>query len=243
MQGIIDSGKYKIIEVLRSTENYEADLCIDVLVNNGYEMQIVNTYKSRETIQEFLPLYYGMKKDNCRDFTGVSTADGSVSAAFLWHGGERIEEYFRKNLLSKEDYSVRLEYADRLLAAALELDMLDDRLAAAALDDSTMTVDVKDRRINFNYMVYPGIEYSDGFRCIKLGKILRLIFPPDRYLPEEIDSFTEKMCSGKYLNCVEMYSSWREIREQAEKTRRLYENETFFQYLMRMAKKKSKRKK
>jgi hypothetical protein len=243
MQGIIDSGKYKIIEVLRSTESYEADLCIDVLVNNGYEMQIVNTYKGREAIQEFLPLYYGMNNDICRDFMGIATADGSVSAAFVWHGGEKIGEYFRKNLLNKEDYPIRLEYADKLLSGALELDMLDDRLAAAALDDSTMTVDTKGRKINFNYMVYPGIEYSDSFRCVKLGKIMRTVFPPNRYLPEEIDDFVGKMCAGKYSSCVEIYSSWREIGEQAAKTRNLYENEDFFKYLIRMVKQKSKRKK
>lgn len=242
MERLIGGGRYKIIEVLSSDDSYEASLCIDVMVNNDYAVHIVNTYKSKQLIREFLPLYYRLNREKCSDFIDLITTEGKVCAVFEHHGGEELTSFFKKH--AKEAYEEKLMYADALLSSALELDIVDDRIAYGALDGHTVA-DAKNGKVHFNYVVSPAsAELSAGnFRCRRLGELMRAIFPPMRYLPVEIDDFIDALAEGKYRSCVDIYSGWRAIQEEAEKTRKQYLKESWIKYLIRRAKRKKKKKK
>lgn len=236
MQGIIDSGRYKIIEVLSSDASYEARLCIDVMVDNDYDLRIFNTYKDKESIREYLPLFYSLKKEMCDDFIELVTADGSISAVFDYHSGICFNDFFRKHEKSK--YDEKLVYAERLLEAALELDLVDDRLAVCALDDENVIVDVKGQVIRFNFIVSPGHELTENFRSQAIGGMLKKIFVPDRFLPVEIKEFVQDVEENRLKTCVEIFARWRDIQEAAAQTRKAYEKEGFVKYLKRRANEK-----
>ncbi len=240
MERLIGGGKYKIIEVLTSDDSYEASLCINVMVNNDYAVYIVNTYKSKQLIRDFLPLYFRLNRENCSDFIDLITTEGRVCAVYEYHNGEELISFFGKH--PKEDYEEKLMYADALLSSALELDIVDDRIAASALDGNVV-VETNNHKIHFNYIVSPAsAETAEGnFRCCRLGALMRTIFPFTRYLPAEIDDFIDALSAGKYRNCVDIYSGWRAIQEDAEKTRKKYLKESWIKYLIRRAKRKKKR--
>ena len=242
MERLIGGGRYKIIEVLTSDDSYEASLCIDVMVNNDYAVNIVNTYKSKQLIRDFLPLYFRLNRENCSDFVELITFEGRVCAVFAHHSGEELKAFFAKH--PQEAYEEKLKYADTLLSSALELDIVDDRIAASALDGHAV-VEAKNGRICFNYMVSPtSAEATAGnFRCVRLGELMRAIFPVTRYLPVEIDDFIDRLAEGGYRSCVDIYSAWRAIQEDAEKTRQRYLKESLIKYLIRRAKRKKKKRK
>lgn len=238
MDKLIVSGKYKIIKVLTADDSYEASLCINVMVKNDYAMNVINTYKGKQAIKEYLPMYYSMENGSCKEFIELMTSDGSISAVFMYQSGTEFFTFFEKH--SHDMYEEKLEYAQKLLKAALELDLVDDRIAACVLD-SNVVVDSTTRRICFNYIIHPTKNPPKGFRCKRLGEMLQAIFTPDRYLPEEIEVFAQELADGKYRSCVEAYSTWRSVKEAAEKTRRLYEKESLIQYLIRRAKRRNER--
>lgn len=236
MQGIIDSGKYKVIEVLRSDDSYESCLCIDVMVNNGYDMVVFNTYRGKDTIREFLPLYYVMKDTRFRDFVELVTADGSISAVFRYFSGQDFRSFF--NVHPRDKFDEKLLFAESMLSAALEFDLLDDRIAAGALTITNVVVDVKSIDVHFNYLVEPNAEIEDKFRSKRIGELLGLIFPKDRYIPEQITDFVEELKAGSFNTCVEVYSRWRKVSADAEKIHKKYLEESFIQYAVRKAKRK-----
>ncbi len=237
MLGLINGGKYKIIEILESNDDYEASLCMDVAVNNDYAMYIVNKYKSKTVLCEFLPLCYTLSKDSCRDFVELITSDGSVAALFKYYTGTKIYDFFVKGRVLT--YEERMEYANLLLAAALELDMLEDYLAYCALQPDCVRVDKTNKRIGFNYIVPPKKEeIPENFKSSSLGAMLRAIFPRERYLPAEIEDFYMDVESGRYQSCLEIFSAWRTIRNAADKSHELYLKESIVQYFIRSFKRK-----
>lgn len=241
MQGIIEDGRYRIIEVLRSGEGYEACLCNDVTRNDDYAPLLFNVYSRKNEIKLFLPLYYAMKDSGYRDFVRLVTSDGNVCAVFTYHPGERFSTFFARH--PNEKFEEKLIYADRLLSAALETDMLDGAIVCGALSEENAVVDEKDLSVYFNVIAPPQAVRENGFRAKRLGRMLAMIFPPDRYLPAEITDFIESLTSfdDNDADCVEIYSMWRRVCEQARETRRLYEKESLTQYLSRKAKEKKRR--
>ena len=67
----------------------------------------------------------------------------------------------------------------------------------------------------------------------RLGGMLRMMFRTDRYFPDEIAEYIEKMCSGGFRSCTAAYAAWREIQPSAQKTREAYLKESLMKYLGR----------
>ncbi len=228
-------GKYKIIKVLSSDWQYEASVCLNVTQKNDYATSVVNIYRDKQAIKEFLPLYFGMTPDTCRDFEEIICSDRVVSVVFAYHNGEDAAKFFGTHRF--ETYEEQLEYAEMLLCKALELDIVDDRIAACVLKQGVV-LDPTSRKIHFNYIITPDVPVEDGFRSQGLGVLMQKIFKPNRYLPAEIEDFCQNMAAGGFGSCVEIYSTWKSIQEDAERTRKLYLKESFFKYLLRRSKRK-----
>ena len=240
MQGLIDSGKYKVIEVLESDSNYEACLCIDVMVDSGYRSCLINTYKSREAIRTFLPLLYNERIQECSSYRKLITAEGSVSVVFDHADGEPFVDFFSKN--PSLTFEQRQVLAQSLLLEALELDLLDDRLAHRVTNIRNVVVDKGLMSVGINYMIPVNAEYRDRFRSVWLGELLCTVFPQNKRLPLEIDEYIIRLLSGKYESCVDAYSDWREVSKKATDTIKLYEKESFFAGIFRYMKEKKLRK-
>lgn len=231
MQALIGGGKYQVTEVLYSDSDLEVCLCSEITVNRS-EPVIVNSFKDRAAIRELLPVLYEMKKENLpRDFRELITADGCISVIFRRHVGAALEEYPEGGANRK--YEERLAAADCLLSSALELDLLDDRIAERVLSVRNAFIDLTGKTAGFHYILLPDPAPDRDFRGKRLGSILRMIFPPDRYLPEEMECLIGDLLDGKYAGCAAVYARWREIQGSAEKTRAKYLKENFAEYLLR----------
>lgn len=244
MQALIDNGRYKVTEVLCSEGGYDVCLCTDVMVNTGKSV-IVNTYKAKEYISELLPVFYEVNRNGMSDFVELITAGGSVSAVFLYHKGVPFGEYYPPQKSKKRpvrDFEECMQIAEKLLMRALELDLADDRIAFCALDEQSITMDINTKSVGFNLRVFPKTAPEPSFRGRRLGELLERIFPKNRYLPTEIENFVSELRGGKYPTCTAAYSHWREIAEQARKTRAEYEKESFIKYLSRKARQKKRAK-
>ncbi len=239
MQGLIDSGKYKVIEVLESDSSYEACLCIDVMVDSGYRSCLINTYKSREAIKALLPLFYNDRFQECSSFRRLITADGVVSVVFDYTEGERFADYFTKN--PSLTFEQRQELAQTLMLESLQLDLLDDSLAMRVTSRSNVVVDKGLMRIGINYLIPVDTQYRENFRSVWLGELLSVIFPQGKDLPLEIDEYIIKLLKGGYSSCVDAYSEWREVSKQAEETLKHYAKESIFRSLFRYIKEKKLR--
>ena len=237
MQMIIDSGRYKITEVLRSHAGFEAALCCDVTVNSG-EVCLIDQYSSKAYIRELLPLFYDMEKNRFRGLRKLVTSSGSFSAIFSYHAGIPFEEYCKA---PSRDYETTVRLADSMLCCALEFDLADDRTAASGLLPENAVVDAAECRVYFNMLLDPDMTGGANFRTVRLGKMLDRMFRRDRYFPDEIGELIDRMCDGGYGSCAAAYSAWRNVRMQAEKTRSVYLQESLLTYLGRSARSRKKR--
>ena len=239
MQGLIDSGKYKVIEVLESDDSYEACLCIDVMVDSGYRSCLINTYKSREAIKTLLPLFYNDRFQECSSFRKLITSDGCVSVVFDHNEGESFQEYFVKN--PSLTFQQRQELAQSLLLESLQLDLLDDRLAQRVTSRRNVVVDKGLMRVGINYMMPVEVQFREHFRSVWLGELHCTIFPQGKKLPLEIDEYIIRLLNGEFDSCVDIYSEWREVSRMATETLGSYEKEGFFKCLFRYMKEKKRR--
>lgn len=237
MQEIIDCGRYKVTEVIRSHVGFEAALCCDVTVNSG-DVFIVDEYSNMTYIRELLPLFYEMEKKRFKGFRRLVTADGRFSAVFVYHEGVPFEEYYRRR---SRNYDADIRLADSMLCGALEFDLADDRTASCGLLMENAVVDELQNRVYFNMLLDPDIYSSGNFRTVRLGKMLDRMFLRDRYFPDEIGEFIDEMCRGEYPSCTAAYSAWRSIQPSAEKTRGEYVKESLFAYLGRRVRKRRKK--
>lgn len=237
MQAIINSGKYKITEVLKSHFGYEAMLCSDVTVNsNG--LYIVNRYSEQAYIRELLILFYDMEKKRVASFCGLASASGSFDVIFKYHKGVPFDEYYSE---CSKDYEKTIKYADSLLRCALEFDLTDDRIAACGLTTENVVIDTIDERVYFNMMLDPDVSGSGNFRTERLGEMLNRMFERNRYLPDVISDFIDKLSDGEFKSCSAAYAEWRSIQSAAEKMHKEYLKESILKYLGRRAKKKIKK--
>lgn len=234
MRALIGGGRYKVTEVLYSDPGLDVSLCSEVTVNRS-EPVIVNSFKDRAAIRTLLPALYNMKRERVpRDFRELVTDDGCISAIFRRHAGMALGEYSEYGAIRK--YEDRLSAADRLLSSSLELDLLDDRLAERVLSARNVFIDLPGKDAGFHYIMLPDPASDPCFRGRRLGGILRTVFPPDRYLPEEIECLIGELLDGKYSGCAAVYAKWRGIRESAVKTHEKYLKENPAEYLARKIK-------
>lgn len=244
MQALIDNGRYKVTEVLYSDEGFDVCLCTDVMVNTGKTV-VISTYKDKRYIHELLPVFYEVKNNGMIDFEGLITADGSVSAVFEYHKGISFSEYYPLKKGKKRvarNFGECMEIAEKLLLRTLELDLADDRIAFCVLDEHNIIIDINTKSVGFNIRILPNTVPEPSFKGRRLGGLLERMFPKNRYLPIEIERFITELHAGKYPTCTSIYSHWREISEQAQKTRAEYEKESIFQYLSRIIKRKKQEK-
>lgn len=234
MQALIGGGKYRVMEVLYSDPDLDVCLCSEITVNRS-EQVIINSFKDHAAIRALLPVLYEMKKGNPpRDFRELITADGCISVIFRRHAGAALGEYPKGG--ANQKYEERLAAADRLLSSALELDLLDDRIAERVLSVRNAFIDLTGKTAGFHYMMLPDPAADPDFRGKRLGVILRMMFPPDRYLPEEIECLIGELLDGKYSGCAAVYTRWREIQGSAAETREKYLKENLAEYLLRKIK-------
>lgn len=238
MQELIDSGKYKVSEVLMSHYGYEAALCCDVTVSSG-EMCIVNQYGSMAYIRELLPLFYTMEKLRFGGLKSLLTDSGNFSAVFVWRQGQPFSEFCKRK---RYDYDTALKLADSVLCNALEFDLADDRIAAAGLSEENAVVDIAAQKVYFNLLLDPDRTGTGAFRTKRLGEMLNSLFVRDRFFPQEIACYIDRLRSGEYSGCAAAYSAWREIQSAAEKTRGEYMKESFIQSVIRRIRSRKKRK-
>lgn len=238
MQSLIDGGRYKINEVLYSSAGYKACTCYDVEVNDGYAMCLVNIYDSKATIAELLPMYFSLRESGLKSFLKLITADGCISALFTYYSGESFEEFCREK--TSVTYEERLQLADSLLSCALELDLLESGIKSRVMRSENAVVDYKEMTVHFNFFLYPENDRKESCGSV-LGSLLRMLFPPDRYLPEEIESYISYLLKSQTDSCVEVYSGWRSIMPSAAQTRKKYEAETIIQYFLRKIRTRKKK--
>lgn len=240
MLRFINSGRYKVIEVLCSKEGYKASLCADSASEVGNRTLLVNTYTNADTIRELLPIFYSEQMNSLRSFRGLSAADGSVSAIFEYWIGESLEELSRQ--LPEIDFAGRSEIAESLLSAALELDLLDSRIGGRVLLPYNTAMDRGSKRVSLNFLIDPEVQVPENCCSVRLGEMLRIIFPQNRCLPIETDVYISKLLGGEYESIAAAYSAWREIRQAALIAFEQNSKETIFQYLLRSIREKPLRK-
>ena len=88
-------------------------------------------------------------------------------------------------------------------------------------------------QVYFNMLLDPDRTAGANFRTKRLGGMLRMMFRTDRYFPDEVAEYIEKMCSGGFRSCTAAYAAWREIQPSAQKTREAYLKESLMKYLGR----------
>ena len=113
MGTLIQGGKYQVLEVMEEQDGYKACLCIDVETNNHYRPMIFNIYEEAEDIKRLLPVFYDIDRSQCTDFIHVMSGKHHITAAFEYHQGEELRDFFGR--MDRYDFEMRCSYTYLLL--------------------------------------------------------------------------------------------------------------------------------
>ena len=239
MGPVIEEGKYKVLEVLQELEGYKTCLCIDVETNNHYRPMIFNIYENEEDIRSYLPIFYSLDREKFSDFIEVVSGRHCIIAMFHYHEGVRLRDFLKEN--KKMDFEKRLAYATKLLQECLILDATTDRISLPCLDPDHIVVAESSQKVNLNYWIPPLREHrsTKGARCATL---LECIFIKDRYVPERLWEFIQRIRENESVNLVAVFSQWKVLLPELLQEHQSLRKETWPAYLLRRLKQLLRRK-
>ena len=240
MQTLIQDGKYQVIKLLRQNAGFTSCLCINIETSNHYQPLIVSTYESADSIRRYLPAFYAMRDSPCSDFIDMSTAAHSISAVFTYHEGIQLPEYFAR--VDKDDFELRMHYADKLFLEALILDALDDCIAYAVLSPECVVVDKLAEKVHFNYIVPPLDGIPPDYKSQRTAEILKTIFEKNRFVPDGVPDFINALGGTmKTDDIVEIYAKWKHAESGFLDEYEILKKETLPAYFSRRIKTTVKR--
>jgi hypothetical protein len=236
MQTLMQDGKYQVMELLSKRDGFEACLCIDIETSNHYRPVIVSRYRAAESIKGCLPAFYGMLGGPCSDFIDVKTETHGICTIFQYHEGTDIRTFF--DGIEKDDFALRVTYADNLFKAALELDTLADFIANNALLPAHVIIEKYNGQLGFNHIIPPDFFVPKQYKAERMALLLRIIFVQNRYTPEDVFTYIEQLGAEPMAseNIVAFYAAWKRIEPALLEKFAQYKNESLTGYLKRRIK-------
>lgn len=208
METILIRERYKIVRILYMTEDYILAEAVDIQ-DRETPLCLVNLYGG-ELLHRYGKIYADLRPERCPDFQRVFLEKETLVAVFADHGGFPIDRVFFRG--DKWHWSMRLEYVESLLHAALLLEDLPPEIGCAALRSENVLFPPNKKNVVLQFAVLPMEEMTRRELTLLSGDHVQKLLPGRLSAPDEELAFTALLRQGVYPSMVTLYSAWREAR-------------------------------
>lgn len=210
MTTLLVRERYKIVRVLDSREDYVFAEAVDI-ADREYRSCLLNIYEGA-LLRTYLPCFDRMR--GCPALLHMFLEGESLVAVFDTCDGKPIDHVFFRG--DNHDWRTRLDYAGKLLHAALNMADLPAEVSCAAMLSENVLIDENDREIHLRFRVPPlmGMNPRELVYLTEdqLGKIL---LPRFNSPVAQLD-FLDELARGSLMSVIQLYSLWREWRGRIE---------------------------
>ena len=198
--------RYKVVQVLDTREDYAFAEAVDIL-DRQQGACLLNIYEG-PLLRAYLPCFDQMR--GCPAFQTMFLEGDSLVTVFEERTGRPIDQVFFRG--DSHDWRERLEYAELLLHAALNMADLPPEVSCAAMLSENVLVCLNDKEIRLQFKVLP-LEGMNSRELVYLaGDHLKKILLPRFSTPREQLDFLDEVEEGGCVNIVRLYALWRERR-------------------------------
>ncbi|MDR1217179.1 MAG: hypothetical protein LBJ99_01180 [Oscillospiraceae bacterium] len=203
-------AKYKVTRVFMAQEGYAALYAVRITERSKSEY-LLNVYAG-EVRYRYDEVFLGM--DGCGAFVEMFIWEGALISVFRVEEGARFDDVFYKG--AEVGWRDRLEYAGRLVDAALPLALLPHEMACAAIMSFNLVVRQAERNVAVNYAA-PPLDGASGRELLLLlgDQLYKILLPHARSAAAEL-RFLERLGAGEFESMAKLYSAWLSARGEIE---------------------------
>lgn len=222
MDALLVRERYKVIRVLAVRTDYACVQAVDIM-DREVRSCLLNIYEG-SLLREYLSCFDRLR--DCPAFLDMFLEGDSLVTVFEDREGSNIDQVFY--LEDRWTWRKRLDYADQLLAQALNLADLPAPVSCAAMRSENVLVDVNSGRLLLRFQVVPmegmGPRELVYLTCDQLRKILRSRFESPWEELELMDELSRRPPEG----VVQLYALWRAKRDGIQAAYETQERGNFF---------------
>lgn len=221
MDTLLVRERYKVVRVLDVRENYAFAEAVNIL-DRKQSPCLLNIYEG-PLLRACLPCFVQMQV--CSAFREMFVEGDSLVAVFEDCRGQSIDQVFFRG--AAFDWRTRLDYAEQLLHAALNMADLPVEVSCAAMLSENVLIAENDGKILLRFKVVPLEGMTPRELVYLTGDQLAKILLPQFSAPREQLDFLDELRRGGCVNIVQLYALWRERREQIQAAYEELENKNF----------------
>ncbi len=222
MDALLVRERYKVIRVLAAQADFVCVQAVDIM-DREVRSCLLNIYEG-SLLREYLSCFDRLR--GCPSFLDMFLEGDSLVTVFEDREGATIDQVFY--LEDRWAWRERLDYADQLLAQALNMADMPAPVSCAAMLSENVLVDVNSARLQLRFRVLPleGMEPRElvYLTCDQLRKILRPRFVSPWEEMELLDELDRRPPEG----VVQLYALWRARREGIQAAYEAQEGMNFF---------------
>jgi hypothetical protein len=204
-------ARYKVTRVIMAAEEYAALYAVRITERSKTEY-LLNVYAG-DSRYKYDEVFFGLK--GCNAFVEMFVWEGALVSVFRVESGARIDDVFYKG--ASFGWRERLEYAGRLVDAALPLALLPYEISCAAVMSFNIVVIQAEKRIAVNYAVPPLDGACEREFLLLLGDQLhKILFPRLESSASEL-RFLERLGDGGFRSAAKLYAGWLSARGEIER--------------------------
>ena len=214
MDTLLVRERYKVVQVLEAREDYAFAEAVDIL-DREHRSCLLNIYEG-PLLRIYVDCFDRMK--GCPAFLDVFAEGGSLVTVFETCEGKPIDHVFFRG--DRHDWRTRMDYAGKLLHAALNMADLPVEVSCAAMLSENVRIDENDQEVHLRFRVSPMVGMNPRELVYltgdQLGKILLPRFGSPVEQLELLDDFRDRLSRGSLTSVVQLYSLWQDRRGQIE---------------------------
>lgn len=210
MDAMLIRGRYKVIRVLETQENYAFMEAVDIQERENNAC-LLNVYEG-PLLRRYLDCFEQMS--DCLGFQKIFLVGESLVAVFDECLGRSIDEVFYRG--AEYDWKTRLTYTELLLHKALSLANLPPAVSCATFFSDNVLVDLPGDRIRLRYHIRPLEGMNHRELALLAGDQVKKVLLGGFCAPEEEHTFLSRLDDGSCGSVVQMYSLWHTEREKLQ---------------------------
>ncbi len=232
MESILIRERYKIVQVLYSSDEYLLAEAVDIQ-DRERPLCLMNLYGGR-LFHRYGRLFADLRREQCPDFQRAFLEKDTLAAVFSDQRGTPIDEVFFRG--DRRQWQERLEWAELLLHAALLLEALPPEIGCAALRSENVLFSLQGKKVRLRFAIFPMEEMNRRELALMAGDQVRKILPGRLNAPDEELAFHRRMRRGEFMSVVALYSAWRETSVQIRSGYEEWEKKNWIQKALTMLK-------
>lgn len=237
MEGVLIRGRYKVTRVLYAEQDYALLEAVDIQERENPSC-LMNLYEGEAALR-YGRLCSGLTAEDCSAFQQIFLDEGTLFLCLQLEKGQPIDQLFYRG--DEWTWQERIDWTEKVLHRLMTLSNLPPELSCAAAHSENLLMDTSLEQVGLRWMFFPleGVTKRDlaVLACDQALKTLSWTLDA----PDAEWSFRRRMRRGAFHSMAELYSAWRQVKEEIAEGHKSFETASFVKKVILQAKRRFKR--